>query len=199
MVLLSPFFPLSPPSSHLHLTPRPFPSHHHQLHLDHRSSPCRGHGAGWRAGSCTQPGCTGWSTGPAGGVGPGGSRQPAPGPAKGWPRGSPPPAEPRSLRQTTGLSSRGSSRGGGPWEKRRETGVGMIQRQAWEVSLFSSPAPHSHSYTHSPTFTHLEAAQYTHSLTCWPLSSSAGALWPQWNSSHVVYAADLVIKPAALP
>lgn len=108
--------------SHLHLTPRLSPSHCYRLHLGLRSSRCPGRGAGWPAGSCTRPGCTGWSTGPAAGVGPGGSMQPAPGPAEGWPGGSPPPAEPRSLRQSAGRSSRGSSREGGPGETRGEDG-----------------------------------------------------------------------------
>lgn len=107
---------------HLHLTPRPSPSRHHRFHRDRRSSQCPGHGVGWLAGSCTRPGCMGWSTSPAGGVEPGDSTQPVPGPAAGWPGGSPPPAKPHSLRLLTGPSSRGWSHEGGPAETRRETG-----------------------------------------------------------------------------
>lgn len=96
------------------LKPRPSPSHCHQLHLVRRSIRCPGHGAGPLADSCTQPGYTGWNTGPAGGVGPGDSMQPVPGPAEGWPRGSPPPVKPRSLRHSAGLSSRELSHEAGP-------------------------------------------------------------------------------------
>lgn len=110
-----------PPSSKLYLTPRPFPSHSHSLHLCSRSSQCQGRGAEWLAGSCTRPGCTGWSTGPAEGVEPGDSMQLVPGQAEGWPRGSPPPAEPHSRRQSAGLSSRGLSREGGPEETREDS------------------------------------------------------------------------------
>lgn len=124
-VHLLPF--LHVPAHILHLTafslkPRLFPFH--PLHLVRHSSQCPGHGAGWLAGSYTQPGCTGWSTGRVGGVGPGDSMQPGPGPAEGSPRESPPPAGPHSLRQSAGLSSRGSSHEGGP--ERRNTTLAMI-------------------------------------------------------------------------
>lgn len=105
-----------PPYAKHHLTPKPFPSLPHQFHLYCRSSQCQGPGDGWPEGSCTRPGCTGWSTGPAGGGELGGSMRPMPGPAEVWPRGSPPPAEPRSLRQSADPSNRGWSRGGEPGE-----------------------------------------------------------------------------------
>ena len=121
------------------LTPTLFPSHYSQLHLGHRSS--RGHGVAWLAGSCTRPGCTGWSTGPAGGDGPGDSMQPVPRPAEGSPRGSPPPVEPHSLRQSAGLCSRGSSHEGGPvktTEGHNDTAKGCWWGQCVSVSPLST-------------------------------------------------------------
>lgn len=52
-----------------------------------------------QAGSCRRHGCREWNTGPAAGVGPGGSRRRAPGPAEGWAAENPRPAEPRSHRR----------------------------------------------------------------------------------------------------
>ena len=73
-----------------------------------------------RAGSCRRPGCRGWNTCPAGGVGPGGRRRRGPGPAGGWAAGSPRPAEPRSRCHPAGLSSTGRFRGAAPGEEEGE-------------------------------------------------------------------------------
>ncbi len=50
----------------------------------------------------------------------------------------------------------------------------------WLRDPFVIYAVHTHSYTHS----HLEAAQYNHSLICWPLSGSAVAVEGLNAQSH---------------
>lgn len=70
-----------------------------------------------QVGSYRRRGCRGWSTGPAGGVGPGGSRRRVPGPAGGWAARNPRPAEPRSRRRPARLSNTRTFRGAAPGTK----------------------------------------------------------------------------------